>query len=204
MIFNEAINRSRGNVGDQLYSLNSRKRSPIRAIFVYGNDVDSSYPTRSLIPGKEFASIQTVRKEIAEIQRNSVRGYDQDGKDFDRDAYMVCTFYLSDMEAFVCKEGVFRWAYNMEDFEFIGTIEKVISNKTVTFLERTKIEVDEFTLHFEKDASFYLDGEYITYDSENDKPIVMLVVQTDFTNPIAIPFNNEIMVIGSQDLITIK
>lgn len=74
----------------------------------------SSYHTRSLIPSKEFASIQSVRQGIAEIQINSVRGYDKGGNTFDPDAYMVCTFYMAETEAFVCKEGVFRWAHNFQ------------------------------------------------------------------------------------------
>lgn len=206
MIFANTISRNKDRTEiteERVHTLNRKMDSSIKAIFVYGDDVKNTYSTNSIVPGKEFSSIQIVKQEIAEIKRNATGSNDKDGKKYDTDDYMVCTFYLSEMEALVCREGVYRWVYDKEDFQFVGTIDKVLPQRTVTFMERTQIKLDEFLFEFEKDACFYLDGEYITYDS-GGKPIVMLVVQNEFTNPIAIPVNEEFMEVGSRDLITLK
>lgn len=204
MIFHNVIDKNpkRTTVGE-IYTLATKKDSLTEVSYIYGSDVVSLFSTNSLIPGMEFASIQTVKKELLEIQRNSIRGYDMGGNEYDPDTYMVLTtFYLFEMGAFVCKEGVYRWVDDKEDFECIGKVDKVVERKTVTFLARTQIEMGEFSVQFDKNEKFNLDGEYITYDVAGT-PTVMLVVQNSFTNPIAIPFNEEFMVIGRRNLITI-
>ncbi|WP_251553984.1 hypothetical protein [Neobacillus muris] len=204
MIFYNVIDKSGKRTGGKIFSLVKKNDSLMEISYIYGADVVSLFSSKSLIPGKELASIQTVKQELAEIQRDSVRGYDTNGNEYDPDTYLVLTtFYLFEMGAIVCREGVYRWADDKEEFECIGKVDKVVERKTVTFSERTQIKIGEFSVQYEKSANFSLDGEYITYDS-NGNPTKMLVLQNEFTNPIAIPYNGEFMVIGSRDLITIS
>lgn len=204
MILSNLIICNKKNNGDIIISLDKEKYSFVNTLFVYGTDVNDSNYTRKLIPDKELASIQILKDEFNVIKNRVIEGYTENGKKLTEFDFMLLTFYLSEMEeVIVCKEGVFQWNSSLEDFEFVGKIDQVISMKSVTINENSEIQVDEFSLIFEKGSSFLVDGEYITYDI-NGKPILMLVVQNEFTNPIAIPYNQSFMKIESRDLITIK
>ncbi|MEC1157840.1 hypothetical protein [Cytobacillus horneckiae] len=173
------------------------------ALYMYGANIEELYGTTTIIDGLEFASIDVLRNEIKEERERSRRiSINHDKEDYFDD---ISPWMLSDKEEeglIVCKEGVFEWRWDKEEYEFIGKFHRTHRQKTVTILEDIGVTIRTSNICLESGESFDLGGEYVIYDNEMS-PIVMLIIHYKRFIPFAIPFVSQKMRTHYRDLIVV-
>lgn len=176
----------------------------IPVLFMYGENVDDLRGSRSISDSEEFASIETLRKQYMKQKSMLKSGLNRYGSKIDFSD--ISPWMLSKKEAeglIVCKEGVFEWNWEREKYEFIGKIRRTDRHKTVTILKESKVNFGRVIHLLDQNDIYFLDGEYVAYDVEM-KPVVMLVLHQHGYVPIAVPYDNQVMVINNQDFVAIS
>ncbi|MGG0936994.1 hypothetical protein ABHN11_12900 [Brevibacillus centrosporus] len=169
------------------------------AVYMYGDNVDDLCGTLFIMDNLESASIQALRQDIHDQRKALKIGLDKRGKAIDFD-----TIHPWDEERFlVCKEGVFLWDWETEDYKRIGTVRRTEKRKTVSLKKELVVHLAESDFHLECGTSYDLVGEYVTY-SESLHPVVMLVIHLYGCVPSTVPYHNENMVIHNHDYVVIE
>lgn len=174
-------------------------------LFIYGESVDSLCGSLTIFDGVEFASISTLRQQII-VQREEIQnGSDRDGNECgldDLDPWMLSE--REDEGLIVCKEGVFEWNWESEDYEYVRAYKRTSRRRTIKILRDSVINFGQTEVFLSEGSNFQIDGEYLAYDNEKLTPIPMLVLTKLGYSPFAVPFNKEVMFIQNQDYVVLS
>ena len=173
-------------------------------LYMYGNTTDELCGTTTIIDELEFASIDVLRNEIKEQRERSketITNYDEEDYFDDLSPWMLGE--KEEEGLIVCKEGLFEWRWDIEEYEFIGKIQRTHRQKKVSILTDFSINTSLGSFSLKKGDSFDLSNEYVSYDNDMN-PIVMLVVHYSSYVPLVIPYDNDILKINYMDLVVIN
>lgn len=196
-----ALNNCKKNNEEEIRVLYREEENPemIPVLYMYGDIVDELCGTHSIIDEIDFASIETLREEIQEQLSALETGIDKYGEEIDFDE-------ISPWEAdelLVCKEGVFTWDWDIEDYVLIGNLRRTERRKIVTFKNDVAVNLGNTALLLKRCSSYRLDGEYVTY-TDGRNPIVNLVIHGHHSTPIAVPYDPSILMITTMDFALIS
>lgn len=168
------------------------------AVYIYGDNVDDLCGTLFIMDDLESASIEALRQDIQD-QREALKiGMDKGGKEIDFES-----IHPWDENRFlVCKEGVFLWDWETEDYKRIGTVRGTEKRKTISLKKDLVVHLAESDFHLARCTSYDLVGEYVTYN-ESLHPVVMLVIHQHGCVPLAVPYHRENIVIHNHDYVVI-
>ncbi|QRG65987.1 hypothetical protein [Brevibacillus choshinensis] len=166
------------------------------AVYMYGDNSDELCGTLYIMDDLESASIEALRQDIQD-QRGALKiGIDKHGKAIDFDS-----IHPWDEERFlVCKEGVFLWDWETENYIRIGMVKGTEKRKTVSLKKDLVVHLVESDFRLERGTSYDLVGEYVTY-SESLHPVVMLVIHQHRCVPLAVPYYRENIMIHNHDYV---
>lgn len=167
--------------------------------FMYGEKTNELFRTMKLLGTKDLSSIEVLREEIEEQKESIKKGHDEEGGEINTDVI----FPWGEDEFIVCKEGIFHWDWDIEDYEYYGQANGYVQKKTVTMLKNLDINLGSEYIRLNRGTSFLLDGEYISYDDQN-QPVVMLAIKALGCVPISIPYDREKVQISQVDFAVVN
>lgn len=171
----------------------------VEALYLYDDDGEGIYGTYKLLEGFEFISIQSVQEEIQE-QREAIRtGIDKYGNEIDYDEIEP----WGDGGVIVCKEGVFVWDWETEQYRWIGEVDRTVRKRVVHVLKDSVVKMGATYKPLKRGNSYLLDGEYVAYDDKMN-PVVMIVINPIGCVPMAVPFDQETLLITERDFAVIE
>lgn len=196
-----ALNNWNKNNEEEIRVLYREEENPemIPVLYMYGDSVDELCGTHSIIDEVDFASIEILREEIQEQLSALETGIDKYGEEID----IVEISPWEDDELLVCKEGVFTWDWDIEDYVLIGNLHRTERRKIVTFKNDVAVNLGSTALLLKRCSSYRLDGEYVTY-TDGRNPIVNLVIHGNYSTPIAVPYDPSILMITTMDFALIS
>jgi hypothetical protein len=162
--------------------------------YMYFDCEEGIWGTPTIIDHCDFASIETLRQDI-EVQRKALEtGFDDCGEEIDFDEIIPCgeDVYL------VCKEGVFSWDLDSEDYKLIGMIRRTERRRVVDIYQDAQVFWEGNPIMLRQGVSYHLDTQYIAYVDEFN-PVTMLVIKSDGCVPIAVPYIKELMSIHCRE-----
>ncbi|WP_137744589.1 hypothetical protein [Robertmurraya siralis] len=162
--------------------------------FMYGEKTNELFRTMKLLGTKDLSSIEVLREEIEEQKESIKKGHDEEGGEINTDVI----FPGGEDEFIVCKEGIFHWDWDIEDYEYYGQANGYVQKKTVTMLKNLDINLGSEYIRLNRGTSFLLDGEYISYDDQN-QPVIMLVIKALGCIPISIQYDKKKVQISQVD-----
>ncbi|MEC1748075.1 hypothetical protein [Schinkia azotoformans] len=166
---------------------------------MYGEKTNELFRTMNLFGTNDLASIEVLREEIREQKEAIKRGYDKDGNEINADEILP----WGEDEFIVCKEGIFHWDWEIEDYEYYGQVNGYVQKKIVTMLKYVDMNFDSEYIHLNRGTSYLLDGEYISYDDQN-QPMIMLAIKALGCVPISIPYDREKVQISQVDFAVVN
>ncbi|MDN4095616.1 MULTISPECIES: hypothetical protein [Brevibacillus] len=163
--------------------------------YMYGDSSEGLYGINSIVEYCEFASIEALREEIQEQREALESGFDEYGDEIEFDEIMP----WDEDELLVCREGVFVWDWETEDYELIGKMRRTERRKIVTIMADVAVRLGKGAISLKQGESYQLDGEYVAY-TDDLTPVLMLVITANDSVPIAVPYDPSVIDIELQDL----
>lgn len=167
--------------------------------FMYGEKTDELFRTEKLFGTNNLASIEVLRKEIEEQKEAIKKGHDEDRDEINTDEI----YPWGEDEFIVCKEGIFHWDWEIEDYEYYGQVNGYVQKKTVTMLKNLDINLGSEYIRLNRGTSYLLDGEYISYDDQN-QPVIMLAIKALGCVPISIQYDRKKVQISQVDFAVVN
>lgn len=90
----------------------------VPVLYIYGDNVEDLCGLHSDIDHLELASIKVLRREIEEERDGLETGFNKYGEEIEYDQIVPWDGLL------ICKEGMFKWNWETENYELNGKIIK--------------------------------------------------------------------------------
>ncbi|ELK41164.1 MULTISPECIES: hypothetical protein [Paenibacillaceae] len=169
-------------------------------LYMYDTPETGLFESTTIIPGLEFASIETLKKELNE-QYGIVKFEEDDHDEFEEGPRLTDSIGKSNLDLLICKEGAYGWNEINHEYEYYGEfdLQKTFRVKRVEILEHRVAAKGDTLALIEKGHYSIVDEEVKTINAHFK--IEMFTIEQRYTGElITIPNSPGVFRVYERDL----